>query len=345
MNNSARTFEDQPATRDRVPLIFGLMGPSGGGKTKSALRLAAGMQRVVGGEVFVIDTESKRALHYAPKKGESPVPGETFAFRHVPFGAPFSPSDYLAAIQHCVKQGAKTIVVDTASLEHEGPGGVLEMHDVELERLGGKAADSFRAWTRPKADRRRLINTIMQLPCNFIFCFRAKDKTKPGEDANGKKTLVELGFMPIAGDEFIYEMGACGLLLPGANGVPTWTSTFVGEKLMIKLPGQFREILVGKQLSEDIGEQLARWAAGGSITTQPAIADASRATFRPKVKWEGAEQWSGKSLELAPLDTLLLYGVALQKLIDDPALSKHRADMAAHLALVEAAISNLEGAR
>ena len=77
----ARTFDDRPATREATPLLVGLVGPSGAGKTFSALRLATGVQRVVGGDIYFIDTEARRGLHYA----------ERFTFRHLPFGAPFSP--------------------------------------------------------------------------------------------------------------------------------------------------------------------------------------------------------------------------------------------------------------
>ena len=184
-----RTFDDKPAARESVPLLIGLMGPSGGGKTFSALRLGTGMQRVSGGEIFVIDTEARRALHYADR----------FRFRHVVFEAPFSPLDYLAAIEHCVKRGAKTIIVDSMSHEHEGPGGVLEMHAAEVKRMaGGDTGKAERvkmlAWAKPKADRRRMINSILQVPCNFIFCFRAKEKLKI---ERGKEPEPR-GFMPLA---------------------------------------------------------------------------------------------------------------------------------------------------
>lgn len=245
-----RTFIDVPAKREAVPLMLGLMGPSGGGKTFSALRLASGMQKVSGGEVFMIDTEARRSLHYAKR----------FRFRHVEFAAPFGPLDYLAAIEHCVKQGAKTVIVDSMSHEHEGPGGVLEQHDAEVERMGGSAKNNFPAWQKPKAARRRLINTLLQLPCNFVFCFRAKEKTKPGAN----RDLVELGWMPIAGEEFLYEMTLTALLLPNSGGVPTWQSAMPGERAMIKLPEQFRGLAkVAKSLDEDTGTKLAQWAAGG----------------------------------------------------------------------------------
>lgn len=263
----ARQFEDIKAVRSQVPLLIGIMGPSGGGKTFSALRLASGVKRIVGGETFVIDTESRRSLHYA----------DQFDFRHVAFEAPFSPLDYLQAVDYCISKGAKTIVIDSQSHEHEGPGGVLEMHEAEVQRLSRgdetKAnAVKMLAWSRPKQERRRYLNSLLQRQCNFIFCFRAKEKVKP--DKSEKSGVAELGFMPIAGEEFLYEMTVNFLLLPGANGEPTWQTKMSGEKAMIKLPKQFRSIFTGGSLAEDHGEAMAKWAlgdAGPSIGATAAI--------------------------------------------------------------------------
>ena len=253
-----RKFTDQPAVRERVPLLVGLTGPSGSGKTFSALRLATGMQRITGGEIFVIDSESRRALHYADK----------FTFRHVEFKAPFSPLDYLAAIEYCVSKSAGVLIVDSASHEHEGPGGVLEWHERELDRIAGmdegrRNKMTFPAWAKPKAARRRLINSILQMGIDAIFCFRAKQKIK----MQTGKDPIELGWMPIAGDEFVYEMTLQCLLYPGSGGVPTWNPGPVGERAMTKLPEQFKATLAKIQpLSEDLGQQIAEWAAGDAKT-------------------------------------------------------------------------------
>lgn len=279
-----RSFEDTQAARAEVPLLIGIMGPSGGGKTYSALRLATGIQQVAGGDIAVIDTESRRALSYAEK----------FKFRHLDFKAPFSPLDYLAAIEHFANKGAKVIVVDSMSHEHDGPGGVLEMHDA---LMGGDFKKSFQAWMKPKAERRRMINTILQLPIHFIFCFRAKEKLKPVQGGQPK----ELGFMPIAGEEFVFEMTANCLLLPNAGGVPTWISDYSGEKMMMKLPEQFLSILErGKQLDEAMGRKMAEWARGGAPLTAEGLSPAAvevlisalkraagRGTIELKGAWEG----------------------------------------------------------
>lgn len=323
-----RTFEDKPAERTSVPLMVGLMGPSGGGKTYSALRLATGIQRVTGGEIYMVDTEARRGLHYADR----------FQFRHLAFGAPFSPLDYLEAIEHCVKKGAKVMIVDSMSHEHEGPGGVLEWHDRELQRMGGDEKNSFRAWATPKAARRRLINSILQMPCNFIFCFRAKEKSKPERDDKGKSSLVELGFMPIAGEEFVFEMATCALLLPNAGGVPTWQSDYRGERMMIKLPDQFAG-LFGKDepLSEDMGERMAKWAAGG-VTEQRAQKRAP-GVYRRKEE----NEWNGKPLDQVPLVELIDYAAAIEKALAGNGRSpKAMESMRAHLTEVNEAIKAAE---
>jgi ABC-type dipeptide/oligopeptide/nickel transport system ATPase subunit len=255
---NARTFEARPAVRESVPLLVGLMGCSGSGKTFSALRLATGIQAVSGGDIYGIDTEARRMLHYA----------DDFKFKHVEFGAPFGSLDYLAAIEHCVKQGARVIVIDSMSHEHFGPGGYLMTQEAELDRMAGndyakRERVKMAAWIKPSGLRQRMIAGILQQNVNLIFCFRAREKTKPGKDANGKTVPIDLGFMPVAGEELLFEMTANCLLMPKSNGVPTWRSDQVGEKMMMKLPRQFQALFAdGKPLDENTGRALAQWAAG-----------------------------------------------------------------------------------
>lgn len=271
-----RTFTDSPAVRAAVPLWVGLMGPSGGGKTYSALRLAAGIQKIQGGDVYYIDTESGRALHYADK----------FKFRHVPFKAPFGSLDYLAALEYVASKNPGVVVVDSMSHEHEGPGGYLDLHEQETKRIAaewkvqlGKA--QVPAWNRPAQERQRFINTALQMRGAFIFCFRSKEKLKlkTGQD------IVELGWMPIAGQSFLFEMTVCGLLLPGAKGVPTWQTEFPGEKMMIKNPTQFDWLYrEEKPLDEATGEALAKWAAGGTTAVSAGASSPGTQTISSESK-------------------------------------------------------------
>jgi ABC-type dipeptide/oligopeptide/nickel transport system ATPase subunit len=274
MNAHVRKFESRPAVRESVPLLVGLMGPSGGGKTYSALRLATGIQTVTGGDVYVIDTESRRALHYA----------DDFKFRHIQFEAPFGSLDYLAAMQQCVQAGAKVIVIDSMTHEHAGPGGYLLTQEDELGRMAGedyakRERVKFAAWIKPAKLRQQMIGGILQLNANFVFCFRAKEKTKPMKNDRGKIEAQELGFMPIAGEELLFEMTVNCLLLPKAGGVPSWRSDHIGEKLMMKLPRQFEPLFAEqKPIDESIGRALAEWAKGGKAppARQPQSAESEQ---------------------------------------------------------------------
>lgn len=252
-----RQFEIKDAKREMTPLLVGLASPSGAGKTFSALRLAVGIQRVTGGDIFGIDTEGRRMLHYA----------DDFKFKHIPFGPPFRSLDYLDCIRQCASNGARIIIVDSMSHEHEGSGGYLEYHAAEEQRMAGNAAAKFAAWQKPSKERNELIQGLLQLPISFVFCFRAKEKLKPGKD-QGKSVMRELGWMPIGGQAFIYEMTVCCLMTPGSNGVPSWdVQNFSPEQqLWIKKPKQFERLFRdAAQLNEGIGEQFAIWANGGNV--------------------------------------------------------------------------------
>jgi energy-coupling factor transporter ATP-binding protein EcfA2 len=281
-------------------MLVGLTGPSASGKTYSALRLSTGMVSASGGEIYVIDTESRRSLQYA----------EEFNFRHVEMDAPFSPLDYLQAIEYCKAKGARVIVVDSMSHEHEGPGGVLEMHDAELDRMCGndfKKRDrmTFAAWAKPKAQRRRLINEIIRMGVNGIFCFRAKPKLKmvKGQDP------IDLGWQAIAGDEFLFEMTVNFLLYPGSGGVPTVKPEQPGERAAMKMPKNLEHVFKpGSPLDEAAGAALAKWAEGAqseskaleAVPIEDALAEfgmsstdeelMSRARAFARYEWSDAER-------------------------------------------------------
>lgn len=265
MNAHPRQFTAKAAVRETVPLFIGLVGPSSSGKTYSALTLAEGIQRTTGGDIHLIDTENRRGLHYADR----------FKYQHIQFDPPFGSLDYLAAMQQSVAAGARVIIVDSASLEHEGEGGMLDLQDQELRRLAGNDYGTARAerfnmlaWQKPKIHRRQLIAGLVRLNASIIFCFRAKETSRPVKDENGRTKIVPMGFTAISGDEWVFEMGLSCLLLPGSRGVPTWHSENPGERMAIKLPEQFAWIREsGGALTRDIGQRLAEWARG--TTAEP----------------------------------------------------------------------------
>jgi len=256
VDQSAR-FRVQPATRERVPLLLGLTGPSGSGKTYSALRLATGIARACDGDIVVIDTENRRARHYA----------DQFSFHHIDFAPPLGSLDYLEALNAAAAAKPVIIVVDSLNHEHDGEGGMLDAVTAELDRIAGSDLVQQQhlaaaAWRKPKTARRALLSGLLRLQTHLILCMRANERSRASRETPGAEA-VDMGFTPVAAPEFIYELACCALLRPGAQGTPTWASALPGEHAAIKLPRQFESVFSrGQPLCEDHGEALARWASG-----------------------------------------------------------------------------------
>ncbi len=246
------THRPGPAVREQTSLLIGLAGPSSSGKTFSALRLATGMAN--GGPITVIDTEGRRALHYA----------DQFKFEHGELTAPFRPEAYMEALEEAKAVGSKVIIVDSQSHEHEGPGGCLEWHDEELERLAGndwakRERVKFTAWIKIKRAHNRFVNSVLQLGVHVIFCFRAKPKLALIKNDKGKIEPVDMGWQPICSDRFQYEMTTLLMLPPNGQGVPDLSAPAT------KLQEQHKPFMKdGEQISENMGKQFAEWAAGGA---------------------------------------------------------------------------------
>lgn len=287
-------FDIRPATVDHSPIILGITGPSGAGKTYSALQLAHGIKDAVGGEVGAIDTEGRRMLRYADK---SRYPD--FDFKYTEFQPPFSSARYAEAIEAMAKSGVKTIIIDSMSHEHEGPGGYLEYHEAELDKMAGtdyakRAKMTFTAWIKPAQARRRLINSFLQVPLNFIFCFRAKEKLKIVSGANP----IPLGWQAIAGDEFVYEMIVRALLPPGSKGTPDWSEAAFAHGAA-KRDDQDRYLFPdGKQISREMGKALALAYGGkGPVTARMNAPD-------PKIAAMEAAKSELKDAAMGGLDVL-----------------------------------------
>jgi hypothetical protein len=255
MERTKRSFEDLPAVRDRVPLLVGIDGPSSSGKTWSALRLATGMQRVYGGDIRLIDADHGRGKHYADR----------FTYRRIPFEPPFGSLDFLDAIQQSIARGG-IVIVDHMSAEHDGEGGML---DTQEEAKKGKDSRNAVAWKIAKGYHHQLVRAIQQIGTPVILLWRAADKLDWKTGGEPKR----LGMMPIGSKDLIFEMTVNIYLPPAARGVPSWDPAEPGERMMTKLPEQFRDLFrTGEALCERHGEAMARWAMGSAAPaegTQP----------------------------------------------------------------------------
>lgn len=244
------TYEFKKAVREEVGLLIGLISPSGGGKTYSALRIASGIVST-GGRIAVIDTESRRALHYAGK----------FDFDHCELNAPFRPEKYADAIRDAVQSGHRAIIVDSCSHEWAGEGGILDWQEEELTRMAGdnwqkREACKMASWIKPKMSHKQMVQRLLQVNAHLILCFRAEEKIKMVKGSDGKTQIVPAGWQPICDKNMPYELTVSFLLSETKPGIP----------IPLKLQEQHKPMFpLTEQLSEKSGEEINKWAKGGAV--------------------------------------------------------------------------------
>lgn len=262
-DGSPNAFLFAPAVRENTPIVMALAGASGSGKTFTALELAMGLAG--DGKIAVIDTEGRRALHYADLRGPG---GLLFRFDHCELRPPFSPERFLAVMKQAEAAGYRVIVVDSFSDEHEGEGGLIDM------AAAGRSENTAANWARPKAAHKLVVRWLRQARCHVIFCLRAEERVRFEKVWDEKKqrevtAVVPLGWMPICEKRFMYDMTASFLLSPDQPGIP----------VPIKLQEQHRRFFpAGAAIGRESGKLLADWAAGGAPAQayQPGIEERAR---------------------------------------------------------------------
>ena len=177
----------QQAQRSQVKLRIGLSGPSGYGKTYSALLLAFGITNDWR-KIAVIDTENNSASLYS-HLGEYNV---------LSLGEPFTPHRYIEAIKTCENADMEVIIVDSISHEWSGKGGCLEMH----EQLGGR----FQDWAKITPYHNSFVDALLQSKCHVITSTRRKVDYSLDRDMSGKTKVMKLGTKEITREGFEYEL-------------------------------------------------------------------------------------------------------------------------------------------
>lgn len=175
------------AQRSQVKLRIGLSGPSGYGKTYSALLLAFGITEKWE-KIAVIDTENNSASLYS----------HLGSYNVLTLEEPYSPQRYIEAIKACENAGMEVIIVDSISHEWSGKGGCLEMH----EQLGGR----FQDWSKITPYHNAFIDAILQSNSHVITSARRKVDYSLDKDMNGKTKVVKLGTKEITREGFEYEL-------------------------------------------------------------------------------------------------------------------------------------------
>ena len=201
-NDGPFAFEATEATREGVILRAAFCGPTGSGKTTTALVVATRMaEKLDLGPVHVIDTENRSALKYA----YSPRTKLGFRFKHVAMPTDdYSPESYMRAIDFCEAQGAGVIVIDSLSHAWNGIGGVLESVDDITARSRSK--NTFgEGWKAMTPIQNRLVQRIHEGGVHTLYTLRAKQAYVMVENDRGKQEPRKVGLAPVQREGIDYE--------------------------------------------------------------------------------------------------------------------------------------------
>ena len=216
--------------RSNVKLRIGISGPSGFGKTTSALLLAHGLTNDWS-KIAVIDTENSSASLYSHLGN----------YNVLDLQAPFSPERYIEAIEICEKAGIEVCILDSITHEWSGTGGCLQIQ----EQLGGR----FQDWAKVTPRHQAFIDKILQSNCHIITTTRRKIDYSLDIGSNGRTKVVKHGTKEITREGFEYEL--------------TVNFELINDKHLVKVSKDRTGLFNGKpefKISSATGKKLLQWS-------------------------------------------------------------------------------------
>lgn len=182
-----------PATRSEHKARVALIGPTGAGKTWTALEWAETLAD--GGKVGVIDTENGSAALYADR----------FKFDTAPWAPPYDAAKLAAAISKA-GEAFDVLVVDSLTHFWQGDGGVLDV----VEQEGARTRNQFAGWKKGTPLWRGLLDALIFAPCHVIVTMRSKMDYVQTKDSDGRAKVEKLGMAPVARNDVEYEFTVVG---------------------------------------------------------------------------------------------------------------------------------------
>jgi hypothetical protein len=217
------TISETPATKEQSYLRLALWGPSGAGKTFTALKLA----EAIGGKVAALDTERSAMRKYA----------DLFQYHPIEGLASNDPRAFAEVIWLAAESGFTTLVLDTISPAWSGPGGATDINDrLAVQKHGG---NTFRAWSETNQIIDVLMRALLEAPIHVIATMRARTVYAQEESEEGgrrRTSIHKLGQAPEQRQNVEYEFDiVCSL----DNAVLTVTKTRFPEieGIMVDRPG------------------------------------------------------------------------------------------------------------
>ncbi|MEC5172138.1 hypothetical protein QF024_000849 [Chryseobacterium nepalense] len=170
--------------RKRAKIKMALQGASGTGKTYSSLLIAQGLTNDDLSKVAVIDTENGSADLYAHLGN----------YNVLTMSPPFTPENYIKAIEVCEKAGMEVIIIDSISHEWDE---LLDFHS----KLAG---NSFTNWAKVTPRQKAFVDKILQANAHVIATMRTKQDYVLNQK-DGKYIPEKVGLKSVQRDGLDYE--------------------------------------------------------------------------------------------------------------------------------------------
>lgn len=174
------------AQRTRQKLRLAIEGPSGSGKSYSALLVARGLVGPTG-KIAVLDSENGSASLY----------DHLTDYDTAVIEAPFSPERYITMVHEAEKAGYDCLVIDSITHEWSGPGGCVDIND----QYGGR----FQDWAKTTPRHNKFIAAMMESPIHIIVTMRSKESYSQTQDDRGKQKIEKQGEAPQQRQGISYE--------------------------------------------------------------------------------------------------------------------------------------------
>ena len=232
------------ATKGKKPVRLVLGGPSGAGKTYTALTFAKYLDQFTGKRTAAIDTEHYRMSLYADK----------FDFDVFNWEPPFDPKELTKTIHDVEKAGYGTLVVDSSTHFYSGEGGLLEIvSDAAKTRYGGNI---YAGWAVGTPIQNSLIDTIIRSPLHIIFCIRAKQGYEETEK-NNRKTYEKVGMELQQRDGFEFDFDFSLMMDMDNNAVVSKGMGYIPTGVYVKKPDEKVIEKIIKSINENTTENVA----------------------------------------------------------------------------------------
>jgi hypothetical protein len=175
------------AERKRAFLKLAFTGPSGSGKSLSALLVASGL----GKKIAVLDTENGSASLYSEKVD----------FDVVELAPPFATERYIHVIKEAEKAGYDVLVIDSMTHAWAGEGGLLQ----QKEDMDARGGNSYTNWAKLTPKDNAFRSAILQSQMHVIVTMRSKQDYVLQENNKGKQAPIKVGLAPVQREGMEYE--------------------------------------------------------------------------------------------------------------------------------------------